>query len=1116
MVGSTPPPAKRRRFFLEEDAFKKQVETVEQASAETQISTVDETQQQTVHSSEDIDENESEGMSLHETPASSPPPPANVESKETTESSTLNKGLIESITGRTLSAQAFIALQDMCSGDMTRAVNYILDGTFDSHIGISTKVESKSKSKSRNVTPEIDEEPVKTKQNYDWTERYIGSLQIEGWATRSGRNLLAYGEEIFLKRVARQVNLKSRFNVSTAKAKENDIFVRFTNTRGQEIGRLPTDKARFVSTLLDLKICSFKGNCIYADDVINTGDNIYIQLDCFLSRDAFNPDPSDLNTSSSVNSNGFLLKVKETDGERHLRLRQMALIKLFADIGLKPFNTNDLLTHHQAKGQLEAAAMAEQFDIKIGQNSDSEDTDGADEGTNLKQDQLDALYKKAQTYDSWMPEVEAADSFKMELRPYQKQGLGWMISKETLESKKDDKQIDSMHPLWEEYRWPVRENETALEEPNDRFYLNPYSGEVSFEFPRFQQNSLGGVLADEMGLGKTISTMSLIHSSKYDPEVAGRQMSEQELHKFAATTTLIVAPMSLLTQWESEAKSASKPGTVNVVLYYGDRSIDLFSLCCTNRDSRATIIITSYGTVASEWQRHTKSQGDKLFRLHFLRVVLDEAHLIRNRSSLTSKSCCALSADRRWALTGTPIVNRLEDLYSLVKFLNIEPWSHFAFWRTFITVPYESKDFLKALDVVQTVLEPIVLRRTKSMKQQDGTPLIVLPPKNIYIEDIQLTGTEREVYDLFYRRAKQTFTASVEAGTVMKSYTTIFAQILRLRQSCDHPLLVQSAVEKDEFEMDVSEDAEDRRSTTGDKAENGLLENTDDVSLKQLIDKFTASEEEFDARDHYGYEVMQQILKATENECPICSTEPIVEQVVTPCWHMSCKNCLLEHIKFQQDHGQVPRCHSCRAEISEKDIFEVVYHPSADSNKSDIALRRYKPQSSAKISRLMSRLRAIRLDEPTAKSVVFSQFTTFLDCIQDALQRDRFSYFRIDGATPQKERARVLDRFQQDPGEMILLLSLKTGGVGLNLVSATKVFMMDPWWSYAVEEQAIDRIHRMGQTQSVSVYRFIVKGSVEERMLKIQDRKKFLALSLGMSEDQKKSQRIEDIKLLFD
>jgi len=116
----------------------------------------------------------------------------------------------------------------------------------------------------------------------------------------------------------------------------------------------------------------------------------------------------------------------------------------------------------------------------------------------------------------------------------------------------------------------------------------------------------------------------------------------------------------------------------------------------------------------------------------------------------------------------------------------------------------------------------------------------------------------------------------------------------------------------------------------------------------------------------------------------------------------------------------------------------------------------------------------------------------------------------------QKARASVLENFTSSKRGYVLLLSLRAGGVGLNLTCAQSVFMMDPWWSFAVEAQAIDRVHRMGQEKDVMVTRFIVEGSIEQKMLRIQDRKKFIASSLGMmSDEEKKLQRIEDIKELL-
>lgn len=649
----------------------------------------------------------------------------------------------------------------------------------------------------------------------------------------------------------------------------------------------------------------------------------------------------------------------------------------------------------------------------------------------------------------------------------------------------------------------------------------------------------------EMGLGKTIEMLSLIHSNanpKYDISLQATQAgpsSVVNLPRFlknsssvqpAPCTTLVVAPMSLLAQWESESVKASKPGTLKTMVYYGsDKAANLQNLCCeANAASAPNLIITSYGIVLSEFTQVAARGGDRgshggLFSLDFFRVILDEAHFIKNRQSKTAKACYEINAQHRWVLTGTPIVNRLEDLFSLVRFLRVEPWSNFSFWKTFITVPFESKDFLRALDVVQTVLEPLVMRRTKDMKTPDGEALVPLPPRTVEVQELELSKQEREVYDYIFTRAKRTFNATMEAGTLLKSYTTIFAQILRLRQSCCHPVLTRNkAIAAEEEEAAAASDVA-----------NGLA---DDMDLQELIERFTSDSEagEQDITNKFGAHVLQEIQSQANNECPICAEEPMIEPAVTGCWHSACKKCLLDYIEHQKEKHTLPLCFNCREPINQRDIFEVIHHDNEDdddlycatqpgqtSAPPRITLRRIGSSSSAKIAALVSHLKALRLENPGTKSVVFSQFTSFLDLISSALAQASIPFLRFDGAMSQKARAAVLLEFaasqtKKNGHGTVLLLSLRAGGVGLNLTAAKRVFMMDPWWSFAVEAQAIDRVHRMGQESEVKVVRFIIGGSIEGRMLKIQERKKFIASSLGMmSEEEKKMQRIEDIKELL-
>jgi SNF2 family DNA or RNA helicase len=146
-------------------------------------------------------------------------------------------------------------------------------------------------------------------------------------------------------------------------------------------------------------------------------------------------------------------------------------------------------------------------------------------------------------------------------------------------------------------------------------------------------------------------------------------------------------------------------------------------------------------------------------------------------------------------------------------------------------------------------------------------------------------------------------------------------------------------------------------------------------------------------------------------------------------------------------------------------------------------------ESSAKLDMLLPHLIEV-LDEDH-KALVFSQFTAMLGILRKKLDRKNIRYEYLDGKT--RDRAAPVERFQNDPDSRLFLISLKAGGLGLNLTAAEYVFLLDPWWNPAVEAQAIDRTHRIGQTRSIFAYRLIAKETVEERVLELQGAKKEIA-----------------------
>lgn len=1109
-----------------------------------------------------------------------------------------------SIVGEEVSQETLQKIRKVSGGNLEKAINIYYDGSWKtsgragssqttllprgpapaqpdpSNLSIANRIYS-AQNDTEVFEPAVPRRSLKSQPPL----RYVGAFGVGAWATRSGLGFIQHGDEVRIER-ARSQPLSTRGRTGKLRVNQKgDVLTRFTNIAGQEVGRLPRETAEWVSTLIDQKICEFRGSCVFAPDRLRVNDTIYLQLRCYMRVEAFQP--KILHQSMDDNRATTIFEQEENTEEKQLRLRQVALVNLFDEIGLQATSQDDAAKKQKKEGLLRAAEMADQEAKKAtkpGYNGSEED-----EPAELEEDQLDALYQKAQSFDFNMPEAQPPPSFALDLRKYQRQALHWMLSKE---NDKGSGRQDSMHPLWEEYKWPLKDvddQEVPTIEGIEHFYVNPYSGELSLDFPAQEQHCLGGILADEMGLGKTIEMLSLVHSHRNVPP----SQNTGNLTRLptsgvvpAPYTTLVVAPTSLLAQWENEAVKASNDGSMKVLMYYGnEKAVNLRELCSTDNAAAPNVVVTSYGVVLAEHRtQQAMSAGaswtpGNLFSVDFFRVILDEAHIIKNRRSKTARACYDINATHRWVLTGTPIVNRLEDLFSLVRFLKVEPWNNFSFWKTFITTPFESKEFVRALSVVQTVLEPLVLRRTKTMKTPEGEPLVPLPKRTVQIEEVDLIEQEREIYNHIFTRAKQTFNSNVEAGTLLKSYSTIFAQLLRLRQTCCHPILTRNkAIVADE------EDA----AAAADQAN----ELKDDMDLQELISRFTAttqnanSNEPQDPSMTFTAHALRQIQTESSGECPICSEEPMIDPAVTSCWHSACKKCLEDYIQHQTDKGVQPRCFSCRASLTAQDIFEVIRHSpnstpaepaeptsSIDSNDlygssqptTRISLRRINPLSpsahtSAKIHALLSHLSRV---PSGTKSVVFSQFTSFLDLIAPQLSKAGISHVRLDGTMPQKARAEVLaqfsksDTFTQEeldqaestptsttpaprtPGmpnpptapnnnrggspssPSVLLISLRAGGVGLNLTAASNVFMMDPWWSFAIEAQAIDRVHRMGQLRDVNVIRFIVKDSIEGRMLKIQERKMNIAGSLGLmggdgNEDEKRKERIEELRLLFE
>ncbi|XP_055810852.1 DNA repair protein RAD16-like isoform X2 [Solanum dulcamara] len=660
-----------------------------------------------------------------------------------------------------------------------------------------------------------------------------------------------------------------------------------------------------------------------------------------------------------------------------------------------------------------------------------------------------------------------------------------------------------------------------------------------------ESTARGGILADEMGMGKTVQAIALVLAKRE----LGQAISDSSLLSPAPCTsqelpavkgTLVICPVVAVIQWVSEIDRFTTKGSNKILVYHGanrEKNIDKFA--------EYDFVITTYSTVEAEYRKNVmppkqkcqwcgksfyeqklsvhqkyfcgpdavktakqskqqskpggktsmlkknstesdlkidtgkrgrgkgikrKSETDAgsvddsacvgqdmsmrksvLHSVKWNRIILDEAHYVKDRRCNTTRAILVLESSYKWALSGTPLQNRVGELYSLVRFLQIVPYSyyfckdcdcrvldysssecphcphksvrHFCWWNRYIASPIQSqgnhgtgRDAMVLLK--HKILKSILLRRTKKGRAAD----LALPPRIVTLRKDSLDVKEEDYYTSLYNESQAQFNTYIQAGTLMNNYAHIFDLLTRLRQ-------------------------------------------------------------------------------------------------VTSCTHVFCKSCL---INFSASVGQVS-CPSCSKPLT----VDFTANDKGDQ-KSKVTIKGFRSssilnrihlddfQTSTKIEALREEIRFMIERDGSAKAIVFSQFTSFLDLIHYSLQKSGISCVQLDGSMSITARDSAITRFTQDPDCRIFLMSLKAGGVALNLTVASQVFLMDPWWNPAVERQAQDRIHRIGQYKPIRIVRFVIENTIEERILKLQEKKELVFEgTVGGSSEALGKLTEADLKFLF-
>ena len=466
------------------------------------------------------------------------------------------------------------------------------------------------------------------------------------------------------------------------------------------------------------------------------------------------------------------------------------------------------------------------------------------------------------------------------------------------------------------------------------------------------------------------------------------------------------------------------------------------------------------------------------------RIVLDEAHKIKARTTNTAKCIYALRSAYKWCLTGTPLQNRVGELYSLVRFLRMDPhayyfckvkgceckslcWNfgpnqracaecghagprHYSHFNQTVINPITRYGYVGDgkkgfLTLRNDVLLPAQLRLTKAERAAD----VKLPPLKIEIRETEFDEVERDFYDSLYMLTRAKFDGYVKKCSVLHNYAHIFELLSRLRQACDHPYLVIHS---------KTAGATGQGAALGEKKKKNAnptdaLPDDDDVCRAISI----AGAEE---PKHY---------------CGLCQDETEADDAaLAGCKHVFHRECILQYgcVAASPESGKKVTCPVCRVpltiDLQPTDLSGVPTRVAtsiaakkkdelpAKSILSRIDLTKY--TSSTKVETLLRALREMRsgADGHLNKAIVFSQYTSMIYIAEWRLKKEKFVVAKLLGSMPVTQRAANLKAFRDDPNVSVILMSLKSGGEGLNLQAANYVFVLEPWWNPAVEMQARD------------------------------------------------------------
>lgn len=367
----------------------------------------------------------------------------------------------------------------------------------------------------------------------------------------------------------------------------------------------------------------------------------------------------------------------------------------------------------------------------------------------------------------------------------------------------------------------------------------------------------------------------------------------------------------------------------------------------------------------------------------------------------------------------------------------------------------------EALKKLRILTDRFMLRRVK----RDHSSSMELPAKEIYVDRQFFGEEENDFAGSIMNNGTRKFETYVAQGVLLNNYANIFGLIMQMRQVADHPDLILKK--------------------NGEGGQNVIV-------------------------------------------CCICD-ETAEEAIRSSCKHDFCRECARNYLASSGESHHLatsimltilgePDCPQCHIQLS-IDLDQPDIEQDEQMVKKSSIINRIKMEnwtSSSKIEALVHDLHELRSKNMSHKSIIFSQFTTMLQLVEWRLRRAGITTVMLDGSMTPAQRQASINHFMTDVNVECFLVSLKAGGVALNLTEASKVFIVDPWWNPAAEWQSADRCHRIGQARPCSITRLCIEDSVESRMVLLQEKKANMINSTINADDAAmESLTPEDMQFLF-